>query len=262
MSAESILLDVDGPVARITLNRPESANCLTLPMSREFMQAAIRCDEDPAIRAIVLTGAGNLFCAGGDLKSFAEMGDGIGAALKEMTAYLHAGISRLARTAAPVVTAVNGTAAGAGMSLAVAGDLAIASENAKFAMAYTAAGLSPDGSSSYFLPRLIGMRRTQELMLTNRRLSAQEALEWGLVSRLAPEGEVLKQAEELARQLADGPTLAFGVVKRLLATSFSESLETQMEFEATGIAGSSMTDDGQEGIRAFLEKRAPSFRGS
>ncbi len=148
------------------------------------------------------------------------------------------------------------------MSLAVAGELAIASENAKFAMAYTAAGLSPDGSSSYFLPRLIGMRRTQELMLTNRRLSAQEALEWGLVNRLAPEGEVLKQAEELARQLADGPTLAFGVVKRLLATSFSESLETQMEFEATGIAGSSMTDDGQEGIRAFLEKRAPSFRGS
>jgi 2-(1,2-epoxy-1,2-dihydrophenyl)acetyl-CoA isomerase len=262
MSNESILLDIDGPIARITLNRPESANGLTLPMTREFMQAAIRCDEDPNVRAIVLTGAGKLFCAGGDLKSFAGEGERIGAVLKEMTAYLHAAISRLARGSAPVVTAVNGTAAGAGFSLAVAGDLAVASEKAKFTMAYTAAGLSPDGSSSYFLPRLIGIRRTQELMLTNRRLSAQEALDWGLVTRLAPEGEVLKQAEELARQLADGPTLAFGVVKRLLATTFSEGLETQMEHEALGIASSAMTDDGREGIQAFLDKRSAVFRGS
>jgi 2-(1,2-epoxy-1,2-dihydrophenyl)acetyl-CoA isomerase len=259
--SETVLLEIDGPIGRITLNRPEAANALTLPMCREFMQAAIRCDEAPGVRAILLTGAGDFFCGGGDLKSFADMGAGIGAALKEMTAYLHAGISRLARTAAPVVTAVNGVAAGAGMSLAAAGDLVIASEKAKFAMAYTAAGLSPDGSSSYFLPRLIGMRRTQELMLTNRRLSAQEALEWGLVNRLAPVGEVRKQAEELAQQLADGPTLAFGVVKKLLATSFSESLETQMEYEAVGIAGSSMTQDGSEGIRAFLEKRTPAFSG-
>ncbi len=259
--SEMILVDVDGPVARITLNRPESANGLTLSMSRELLQAAIRCDEDPSVRAIVLTGAGKLFCAGGDLKSFAEFGDGLGAALKEMTVYLHGAISRLARGDAPVIVAVNGTAAGAGMSLAVAGDLAIASESAKFTMAYTAAGLSPDGSSTFFLPRLIGVRRSQELMLTNRRLSAAEALEWGLVNRVVPESEVLKEAEELARKLAEGPTRSFGVVKKLLATSFSETLETQMEFEASGIAASAMTEDGQEGIRAFLEKRQPAFKG-
>jgi 2-(1,2-epoxy-1,2-dihydrophenyl)acetyl-CoA isomerase len=128
-------------------------------------------------------------------------------------------------------------------------------------MAYTAAGLSPDGSSSYFLPRIIGMRRTQELMLTNRRLSAAEALDWGLVNRVVPADEVLAQADELAQQLAEGPTRAFGVVKKLLSTSFSETLETQMEYEATGIAGSSMTADGQEGITAFLEKRPPKFEG-
>ncbi len=259
--SETILVNVDGPVARITLNRPESANGLTLPMSRELLQAAIRCDEDASVRAIVLTGAGKLFCAGGDLKSFAETGDGLGAALKEMTVYLHGAISRLVLGDAPVIVAVNGTAAGAGMSLAVAGDLAIASENAKFTMAYTAAGLSPDGSSTFFLPRLIGVRRTQELMLTNRRLSAAEALEWGLINQVVGESEVLKEAEELAHKLAEGPTKSFGIVKKLLATSFSETLETQMEFEASGIAASAMTEDGQEGIRAFLEKRKPVFVG-
>ena len=261
MADEPILLDVAGAVARITLNRPDAANALTLPMCRDLMQAAIRCDEDPAVRAIVLTGAGKLFCAGGDLASFAEMGDGIGAGLKEMTAYLHAAIARLVRGSAPVITAINGTAAGAGMSLAVAGDLAIASDEAKFTMAYTAAGLSPDGSSTWFLPRIIGMRRTQELMLLNRRLSAAEALEWGLVGRIAPADEVLAQADALARELAAGPTRSFGVVKALLAGSFGESLETQMELEASGIAGSAGTADGREGIAAFLEKRKPVFSG-
>lgn len=261
MSDPTILLDVHGAVARITLNRPDAANGLTLDMTRELMQTAIRVDEDPGVRAIVLTGAGKLFCAGGDLKSFAGFGDGVGAVLKEMTAYLHAAISRLARGNAPVICAVNGTAAGAGMSLAVAGDLAIASESAKFTMAYTAAGLSPDGSSTFFLPRLIGMRRTQELMLTNRRLSAAEALDWGLVNRVVPADEVVKQTEELAEQLASGATGAYGVVKKLLAQSFNESLETQMDAEAVGIAGCSMTPDGKEGIQAFIEKRAPVFKG-
>lgn len=261
MSEDAILLDIDGAVARITLNRPTSANGLTLPMTRELLQAAIQCDEDPAVRAIVVTGAGKLFCAGGDLKSFAEFGDGVAAALKEMTIYLHGAISRLTRGNAPVIMAVNGTAAGAGMSLAVAGDLAIASESAKFTMAYTAAGLSPDGSSTFFLPRIIGMRRTQELMLMNRRLSAREALDWGLLNRVVPDGEALENATELAQSLAAGPTRSFGVVKKLLAASFDASLETQMEHESTGIAGSANTPDGREGIRAFVEKRAPNFTG-
>lgn len=259
--ADDILLEIDGALARITLNRPDAANALTLPMCQELLRVAIRCDEDPTVRAILMTGAGKLFCAGGDLASFAEMGDRIGAGLKEMTHYLHAAISRLTRGDAPVVTAVNGAAAGAGMSLAVAGDLVFASEKAKFSMAYTAAGLSPDGSSTFFLPRIIGLRRSAELMLTNRRLSAAEALDWGLVNQVVPAEEAVGQAESIARQLAEGPTGAFGVVKKLLATSFTESLESQMELEAQGIAGCSGTADGQEGIAAFLEKRAPRFSG-
>jgi 2-(1,2-epoxy-1,2-dihydrophenyl)acetyl-CoA isomerase len=128
-------------------------------------------------------------------------------------------------------------------------------------MAYTAAGRSPDGSSTYFLPRLIGMRRTQELMITNRRLSAEEARDWGLVNRVVPDGEALKQADELARELASGPTKSFGAVKKLLASSMSESLETQMDAEAVAIAECAMNEDGREGIQAFIEKRPAVFKG-
>ncbi len=261
MTYERIIFEVEGAVARITLNRPEAANGLDIQMARELMLAAMECDERADVRAVVLTGAGKMFCAGGDLKSFAAYGDELATRLKEITTYLHAATSRFSRMDAPLVVAVNGMAAGAGMSLAVAGDLSLAGESAKFTMAYTAAGLSPDGSSSYFLPRLIGLRRTQELMLTNRRLSAAEALEWGLLNRVVPDAELMEQSMELARGLATGATRAYGTVKQLLLSSFGESLETQMELEARGIAASGRTEDGREGINAFLEKRAPRFQG-
>lgn len=258
---QTLLFAIEDGVATITLNRPDAANGINLLMAQEWADVTTRCDEDRAVRAVLITGSGKMFCAGGDLKSFAGLGAGIGAGLKELTMYLHAGISRLARMDAPVIVAVNGTAAGAGFSLAVAGDLVLAAESAKFTMAYTAAGLSPDGSSSYFLPRLIGLRKTQELMLTNRRLNAQEALEWGLVNRVVADTELLTEAGKLARQLASGPTTAFGTVKKLLLTSLNTQLEAQMESEARGIAQLSGGSDGQEGIRAFVEKRAPVFQG-
>jgi 2-(1,2-epoxy-1,2-dihydrophenyl)acetyl-CoA isomerase len=163
--------------------------------------------------------------------------------------------------AAPLVVAVNGTAAGAGFSIAISGDLVVMAESAKLTMAYTAAGLSPDGSSTWFLPRLVGMRRAQELMLTNRRLSAAEALEWGLVNQVVPDAELAATAGALAKQLASGATRAFGTVKSLLASTFSESLETQMELEARGIAAMAGGADGREGIEAFVAKRAPKFSG-
>jgi 2-(1,2-epoxy-1,2-dihydrophenyl)acetyl-CoA isomerase len=259
---ENLLFDLSDHVARITLNRPNAANGIDLALGRDLMQVAIRCDEDPDVRAVLLTGAGKMFCAGGDLKSFASFGDDLPAALKELTVYLHAATSRLARMDAPLVVAVNGAAAGAGMSLAVAGDLVVAAASAKFTMAYTAAGLSPDGSSTYYLPRLIGLRRTQELMFTNRRLSADEALEWGLVNRVVPDEALLDEAGKLAAQLAQGPTRAHGTLKTLLDASFSGTLETQMELEARGIAAMAGTPDGKEGIQAFLEKRRPTFTGA
>src|SRR5262249_38834046 len=183
-----------------------------------------------------LTAAGKMFCAGGDLKSFAAQGESLPSLLKEITTNLHAATSRFARMSAPLVVAVNGTAAGAGFSIAISGDLVVMAESAKLTMAYPAAGLSPDGSSTWFLPRLVGLRRAQELMLTNRRLSAAEALAWGLVNQVVPDAELAATAMVLAKQLAAGATRALGTVKSLLATTFNESLETQMELQPPGIA--------------------------
>ncbi len=261
MDYDNIDIRRDGAVATLTINRPDAANALDLPTTRDFMDAAIELDEDADVRAVVITGAGRFFCAGGDLGSFAKFGDGVAARLKEMTAYLHAAVTRLVRMDAPVIAAVNGTAAGAGMSLAVACDMAIAAESASFTMAYTAAGLSPDGSSTWFLPRRIGDRRTRELMLTNRKLSSAEALDWGVVNQVVADDAVLGEAQQLAARLADGPTRAYGAVKQLLVQTFENGLETQMEHEGRTIAALSATADGQEGINAFMAKRRPQFTG-
>ena len=262
MSSYSTLeLERDGGLARLTLARPESANSLDLEMGRELMQASIELDEDASVRAVLLTGQGKMFCAGGDLGGMKAAGDGAPAYIKELASYLHVAISKFARMQAPVVAAVNGTAAGAGFSMMCATDLAIAVDSAKFTMAYTAAGLSPDGSSSYFLPRIIGQRRTLEMMLTNRVLSAAEALDWGLVNQVVSAEELMPTAEKLAGTLAAGPTNSFAVTKRLLVNSAYDSLESQMEHETRGIADSARTADGREGIAAFLDKRKPSFKG-
>lgn len=251
---------IDG-VARIQLNRPEQAHGIDMQMGRELMQAAIACDENPAVRAVLLTAQGRFFSAGGDLKSFAAMGEHIGAGIKELTTYLHAAVSRFARSNKPLVTAVNGVAAGAGVSLALTGDLVLAARSATFTLAYTAAGLTPDGGATWILPRLIGPQRSRELILTNRRLSAEEALDWGLITRVVEDDDLVWEAQQLAQQLAQGPTRAYGEAKRLIAGSLEQSLETQMELEARAIAALSQSTDGQEGINAFLEKRKPVFKG-
>ena len=261
MSYETLDFDVTGNVAVIRMRRPENANALNRQMGLELMEVSIECDESPDIRAVIFTGAGKFFSAGGDLASFAEAGADTPKLLKELTVYLHAALSRFARMDAPLITAVNGIAAGAGFSMACCGDLSIASADAKFTMAYTKAGLVPDGSSTYYVARHIGLRRTQELMLTNRVLTADEALSWGLVNRVVPAEEVMDEAMKLAEQLAAGPTKAYGMVKNLLLSTFSGTLETQMELEARGITGAAITEDGREGIKAFLEKRTPVFVG-
>lgn len=255
----TLIFEQEGGVAKVTLNRPDAANALDLEMAKELLDVAIRCDEDKSVRCVLLTAAGKMFCAGGDIQSFAAAGDEVGRLAKELTTYLHAAISRFARMDAVLITAVTGAAAGAGFSLAIAGDLVLAADNAKFTVAYTAIAASPDGSSSYYLPRLVGMRRAQELMLTNRRLSADEAVEWGLITRSVAADELLAEAEKLAARLAKGPKPAQGMVKKLLLSSFEQSLETQMELEARGIAEMLGNADGREGVAAFLEKRAPEF---
>ena len=248
-------------IAKITLDRPDVANALNIDLARDLMHASLECDEDTSVRAVVMTGNGRMFCAGGDLKSFAAQGDKLSAHLKEVTTYLHGAVSRFARMDAPLIGAVNGTAAGAGMSIACSCDIVFAAESAKFTMAYTRAGLTPDGSSTFFLPRIVGMKRALDLAITNRMLTSQEAEEWGIVSRVIPDADLVSEAEKLALELAAGATGAFGGAKRLLRCGWTETLETQMENETQAIAARSTTRDGQEGITAFLEKRAPKFTG-
>ncbi len=261
MEYETMLFDVRDGVAHVTLNRPDTANALNLQMAREYLLAAIRCDTDPAIRAVVLSGTGSMFCAGGDLKSFAAQGGDLPAHIKEVTAHLHAGISRFSWMDAPLIAAVNGAAAGAGMSLVCSADLVVAAKSAIFTMAYTRAGLVPDGSSTYFLARIVGLHRAKELALTNRVLSADEALDWGLVNRVVADEELDDVAGELARELAAGPTGAFGATKRLLMEGTTAGLETQMERETRAIAAAAGSADGREGVAAFLGKRPPEFGG-
>ncbi len=261
MSYTALLFEARDHIAHITLNRPDAANAINLDLARDLMHAALQCSEDPSIRAVVITGAGRMFCAGGDLKSFAAHSEKLSYHLKEVTTYLHAAMSRFMRMDPPVIAAVNGTAAGAGMSLACACDLVLAAESARFTMAYTRAGLTPDGSSTYFLPRIVGIKRALELTFTNRMLSAREAQGWGLVMRVVPDEQLLPEAEALARELASGATKALGVAKRLFHRGWTETLETQMEHETQAIANIARTADAREGIFAFLEKRAPQFKG-
>jgi 2-(1,2-epoxy-1,2-dihydrophenyl)acetyl-CoA isomerase len=255
-------LEVRNNVAHLTLNRPEAANALNLEMAQALEEASLKCEEDPNIRAVLMTGAGKLFCGGGDLKSFAAYpAEDLPAHLKKVTMYLHTAIQRFARMKAPLVIAVNGNAGGAGLSLALIGDITLAGESTRFTVAYTRIGLTPDGSSSYYLPRMVGLKRAMELMLTNRTLTAREAEAIGMITRVVPDADLLSQAQNLANELAQGPTQAFGGVKRLLYTSWNNPLHEQMEIETAIIADLSRTADAREGMAAFLGKRAAKYSG-
>ncbi|HET9489373.1 MAG TPA: enoyl-CoA hydratase-related protein [Methylomirabilota bacterium] len=261
MGYQHLTLERRDQVATLTLNRPDAYNAFNLAFGHEIFQAVLEADDDAQVRCLLITGAGKAFCAGGDVREFVDNLPRIGAHTKELTTYLHGAVSRLCRSDKPVVVAVNGVAAGGGLSLVLAGDLVLAGESARFTMAYSKIAATPDGSSTYFLPRLVGLRRAMELYFTNRVLSAPEALNWGLVTRVVPDAELKPAAEALARELAQGPTRAFGAAKRLFHQATSESLETQMELEAQAIAASGRTEDFREGVTAFANKKTPTFRG-
>ena len=261
MNLETLKLDIAGPVATITLDRPDAANSLNLAMGNDLLAAANVCASDASIRAVILTAEGRMFCAGGDVGGFAKA-ENAGELLRAITTGLHAAIARLQRMDAPLIVAVNGVAAGAGMSIALTGDFVIAAASAKFTMAYTAIGLSPDGSSTWFLPRLVGPLKAKELMINNAVLSADEASSLGIVSEVVADEELMTAANSLAEKLASGPTKAYGEVKRLVADSFNSPLEAQMERETNSIANlANSTEDARNGITAFLAKEKVEFKG-
>ena len=231
-------------------------------MAEELVKVATHCDSNPDIRCVVFTGAGKMFSAGGDLHSFAAQGEGMAEYMRYATTGLHAAISRFARMNAPYLVAVNGVAAGAGFSMAISGDMVFAAESAKFTMAYTRAGVSPDGSSTYFLPRLVGHVKAMQLILMNDVLSAAEAREWGLVNEVVADDQLMPRVMEVAHQLANGPTLAYGESKRLVTDSLGNTLETQMELETRAIAGlARASEDTVNAINAFTKKEKAEFKG-
>ena len=260
MSADRIELSFEADIARIVLSRPEAANAIDLTFAIEFEAVAKRIQASRA-RVVVVAAQGNQFCVGGDLKSFVQQDD-MAVHLEEVTVHLHEGMATLKELDAPLVLEVNGAVAGAGLGLVCAADIVIAGESSTYLMAYTRVGLSPDGSSSWFLARHIGLHRALELSLTNRVLTAREALEWGLVTRVVDDTEVSEEVESLVAALAEGPTRAFGATKRLLYSAFEDSLRDHMVAESASIASLAGTKDGLEGVASFVERRDARFMGN
>jgi len=260
MDNERMRLEISDEIGRVTFCRPEAANAIDLAFAREFERTAFECLENQ-VRVVLMSADGSQFCAGGDVKSFNAQPD-IPNHIAEVTTHLHSGITTFVQMDAPVIASVQGSAAGAGLGLVCAADLAIASDSAKFLMAYTALGLSPDGSSSWFLPRHVGLRRAIELTLTNRVLTADEALSWGIVSRVVADNELSRVSEDLASSISAGPTAAYGASTRLLRAATNDSLIDHLAEESRSIASLSGTVDGVEGIRAFAERRRATFVGT
>ncbi len=259
MTGKHVLLDIAGGTATITLNRPATGNAIDLNLARALMQAMHACEKDKGVRVIILKGSGKLFCAGGDLSAISDAGPDAPAYVRELLTFLHEALSSMARINVPVVAAVHRAAAGAGFSLACAADLAIATRSARFSMAYSRVGLTPDGSSSWYLPRLIGLRRALQLAMLNSELTADQALEWGLLNEVVADDLLDEALARIVVQLAAGPTAALGGAKRLMRGSLENGLETQLTLEMQAICTSLEGGDAKEGMAAFLGKRAPYF---
>lgn len=260
MAYTTLQYEVADSVAHVTLDRPEAANALDRAMGAELRDVAIDLYHRSDVRAVLLTAKGKVFCGGGDLASFAQQ-DHLPAYVDQVTVDFHAALSRFSKMDAPLVAAVAGSAGGAGMSLVAACDLVVAGRSSKFTMGYTRAGMVPDGTSSFFLARVVGLRRAMDLVLTNRVLDAATAEQWGLVNRVVDDAVVEEEARALATQLASGATRSFGLAKRLLLEGASSSLEESYERESLAIAQAAGSADGAEGIAAFLGKRRPDFQG-
>lgn len=262
MPYETLLYDLTDGVATVTLNRPEVLNAFSTPMQRELAAVIARLADDSAVRAVVLTGAGRAFCAGGDIGEMEGAADPTPLASRnKLHRMLTSVLMPLVRLEKPVIAAVNGVAAGAGMNLALAADITLVAEQARFSQAFVKVGLVPDTGGLYLLTRLIGLNRAKELCFTGRMLDAREALDLGLVNQVMAADELMPRAKALAQELARGATAAIGLTKSLLNAAPTATLEEMAEFESYALAVVLSTEDHREGIRAFREKRAPQFRG-
>ena len=256
--ADEVLTNREGAVLTVTLNRPEVYNAFNRAL-HDALREALTEAQDPAVRCVVVTGAGKGFCAGQDLKEFGQVSASIRDALEQT---YHPNIRLVRALEKPVIAAVNGPAAGAGLSFACACDIRVASDTATFVPGFVGIGLVPDSGGTWFIHRLLGFARAFEWMCANTRLSATEALDWGLVSEVVPTASFESRVAELAAEWAARPTLAVGRTKQLFEHAFSASLEEQLALEAELQQASVATADFREGVGAFLEKRPPTFTGT
>ena len=262
-----LLIDISDGVANLTMNRPDARNALSLEMRSGMHTFLDEHENDDSVRCIVIKGAGEHFMAGGDVKSFAQLAkdqkpDELRQHFLRRIHDFHGFISAMRRFPKPIIASVRGAAAGAGVSLAAACDLIIASEDAFFTLAYCHIGISPDGSATYALPRMVGVKKAMEMVLLGDRLNAQSMADAGLVNMVVSDAELDAETDKVAQRLAQGPTRAYGHAKRLMWTSVNNQLEHQLQLEAEAFADCAGGHDFREGVIAFVEKRRPVFKGS
>jgi len=255
---ENFATTVDDGVLRVTIDSTAEMNALHSGMAEELLEIAVGIHEDEP-RCVVFTGSDGVYCAGGDIQSFT--GDSPASHLRELASTLHDAVLQLHEAEVPLVTGINGPAAGAGFSLGILGDYVLMSEDAYFQFGYPGIGATGDGSATYFLPRLVGLRQAKRLALLNERVGAAEAVDIGLATEAVADESFDERLDEIAAEIADGPTLALGRTQQLLDESFASSLPEQLAAETAAMAASAETDDFEEGVEAFLAGEEPDFEG-
>ena len=256
---ETVAVSEEGPVAKVLLDRPRALNAFDLDMADLLARQLATVAAADRVRAVVIAGAGEAFCAGGDHRWAAGHPDGPPAAFRELAGRFHRAVLEIRQMPKPVIAAVEGVAAGGGFSLALACDFRVMARSAVLRQAYTASGLGIDGGGTFTLPRLLGLARALEVAAFDRPISAEQALAWGLATSVADDGLALEAAVAMGRGLATRSLHAFALCKRLLSDSFETALVTQLDRERDGMVASATHPDGQEGMRAFLDKRTPSY---
>jgi 2-(1,2-epoxy-1,2-dihydrophenyl)acetyl-CoA isomerase len=256
---DAVLTQRHENILQITLNRPEAYNAMNLELMKMLGEALSHAAADSTVKGVLLTGNGKAFCSGGDLKWISQQSQEAGSVLYQLAPQFHLSIIEIRRMEKPVVAAINGIAAGGGFSLALACDFRVIGETAVLRQAYTSSGLSIDGGGSFALPRLVGLARAMEIMAFDNPISAARALEWSLVTKVVPDNAVISESFAMLNTITHGAIHSFAWSKKLMTDSFNHSLETQLELERQGISDCAAHPNGQEGIRAFVEKRKPSF---
>ena len=256
---DPILTQQHGSILEITLNRPEAYNALNGEVMVTLHDKLATANFDESIKGIMITGSGKAFCSGGDLKWIHQQVNDPFATLHRLAPQFHLAIAEIRRMPKPVVAAINGIAAGGGFSLALACDFRVMAESTILRQAYTSSGLSVDGGGSFALPRLVGLARAMEIAAFDQPINSSKAVEWGLVTKVVPDSDVQKEALAMLEGLSHTSLHSFAWSKRLFLESFTNTLETQLELERQGISDCARHPNGQEGIKAFLEKRKPVF---